>query len=201
MPTAQLGSPWLPSAGEAGAAGSRQAGACGMAVSGVAPARRPDGPLDLVRLTVTARGRRRDLVLPARVPVGELVPGLAGLLGLASLPSCAGWTLVGCDAGPLDPEGSLLVQGVTDGVVLTLAATSELADLGGFLGSPRPTPGVVHDDVVEAVAEAVGDLGPRWGVAGRRAATRVAASLLCLLGLGGLLAQVVRDPFGPVAPA
>jgi len=160
---------------------------------------------DLVRLTVTAQGRRRDLVLPAHVPVGELVPEVAGLLGAPTPSASGGWTLVGSSALPLETEVSLLAQGVADGAVLTLVSTIELRDLaahyGGALpGSPGFTSDEVHDDVVEALAHEVGALGPRWGAATTRVATRVAAGLLSLLGLGGFVAETLRDPSSQAAP-
>ncbi len=177
----------------------------GGATSGAAPAPPRVGPRDLVRLTVTTQGRRRDLVLPAHVPVGELVPDVASLLGSLTIGASGGWTLVGSGARPLDPEVGLLAQGVDDGTVLTLVSTGELRDLAAHCGGVLPgrvglTSDEVHDDVVEALAHEVSALGPRWGGAATRVATRVAAGLLSLLALVGVVLQTVGEPSGPVAP-
>ncbi|MGC4112890.1 MAG: EsaB/YukD family protein [Nocardioides sp.] len=129
------------------------------------------------RVTVTTDTRRADLVLPGAVPVSELVPGLARLLGIlepASPPSGGAWLLT-LDGRVLRADAGLAAQGVGDGAVLALG-----------LGDPPAAPRV-YDDVVEAVADLVRRDGRSWGPAGRRRACGSAAVLALLAGTGCLL--------------
>ncbi|MEO3936681.1 type VII secretion integral membrane protein EccD [Dermatophilaceae bacterium Soc4.6] len=150
---------------------------------------------DLVRITVTARGGRRDLVLPARIPVVELVPQIVTLLAVAGADAWGGWTLVGLDGRQLDPGVSLLSQAVDDGAVLALVPTPELRAVTGGPGAV----GWRDDDVAQTVADVVDDLGARWGPGLTAVATRVAAGVAILLVLAGLVARTVDDPSGPTA--
>ena len=103
---------------------------------------RPDGAL--IRVTVLAGDRRADLVLPATVSVAELVPGLARALGLLDPGTAAGGFRVATGEGrELRPDRDLGGQGIHDGAVIVVAARAE---------EVTPTR---HDDLVEAVAEAV----------------------------------------------
>ena len=129
----------------------------------------------LVRVSVTSASRRVDLVLPAAVPVADLVPELARSVGVLAVGTAhAGYRLVTPDGRVLDPEAGLAAQGVEDGGVLTVAAGADVE---------QP---LLHDDVVEAMAEAVDrDLRPWDAVAARRTAL-LAAVLLLLVGAVGL---------------
>lgn len=145
----------------------------------------PASASGLVKVTVTSGTRRVDLVLPSAVPVAELLPELArsvGVLGGSTV--YGGYRLVTHEGRELAADASLTMQGVEDGVVLTVAAGADDAP-------PR-----VYDDVVEAMTDIVErDLEPWEPATGRRTAL-VAASLLLGLGAitlliqGGLLASV-----------
>lgn len=137
------------------------------------PTRAPD----LVLVTVVAGSRRADLALPATVPVVELLPDLAAGLGVGSgedrlLVTTAGRTL---------RHGAALAdQDVPDGAVLALVAD-------------RPDhPAPVHDDVVEAVAEAVERDRAPWRPAAARRTTGAASA--ALLGLGATALAVLGGP-------
>ncbi len=96
---------------------------------------------DLVRLSVSAGERTTDLVLPSRLPLAEILPEVASLVGsLDAYEAYGGYTLVGTDGRALDPDSSFLAQGVHDGAVLTLVTGAEAEEKK------------VYDDVVEAVA-------------------------------------------------
>ena len=128
----------------------------------------------LVRVTVASGTRRVDLVLPGAVPVAELVPELARSVGLLD-PSTVygGYRLVTAEGRELATDAGLMIQGVEDGGLLTVAAGVDDAP-------PR-----VYDDVVEAMTDVVEhDLKP-WepaagtpygAVRGRPAAWRSAPS-------------------------
>jgi type VII secretion integral membrane protein EccD len=138
----------------------------------------PASASGLVKVTVTSGTRRVDLVLPAAVPVAELLPELARSVGLLDGGTVhGGYRLVTQEGRELASDASLTMQGVEDGVVLTVAA-------GVDDEPPR-----VYDDVVEAMTDIVErDLRPWEPASGRRTAL-VAASLLLGLGAVALLVQ------------
>ncbi|QZY29333.1 type VII secretion integral membrane protein EccD [Nocardioides coralli] len=138
----------------------------------------PAGASGLVKVTVTSGTRRVDLVVPAAVPVAELLPELARSVGLLDGPTVyGGYRLVTPEGRELAPDASLTMQGVEDGVVLAVAA-------GVDDEPPR-----VYDDVVEAMTDVVErDLRPWQPAAGRRTALG-AAALLLALGAVALLIQ------------
>jgi type VII secretion integral membrane protein EccD len=138
----------------------------------------PASASGLVKVTVTSGTRRVDLVLPAAVPVAELLPELARSVGLLDGGTVhGGYRLVTPEGRELASDASLTMQGVEDGVVLTVAA-------GVDDEPPR-----VYDDVVEAMTDIVErDLRPWEPASGRRTAL-VAASLLLGLGAVALLVQ------------
>ena len=132
----------------------------------------------LVRVTVASGTRRVDLVLPGAVPVAELVPELARSVGLLD-PSTVygGYRLVTAEGRELAADAGLVMQGIEDGGLITVAA-------GVDDEPPR-----VYDDVVEAMTDIVEhDLKPWAPAAGRRTAL-VAAGLLMVLGAIALLIQ------------
>ena len=132
----------------------------------------------LVRVTVASGTRRVDLVLPGAVPVAELVPELARSVGLLDPGTVyGGYRLVTADGRELATDAGLVIQGVEDGGLITVAA-------GVDDEPPR-----VYDDVVEAMTDVVEhDLRPWSPAAGRRTALW-AAGLFMSLGAVALLIQ------------
>lgn len=132
----------------------------------------------LVRVTVTSGSRRVDLVLPGSVPVAELLPELARSVGLLDATTVhGGYHLLTSEGRRLSAESGLTLQGVEDGVTLTVTAGVDDA-------APR-----VYDDVVEAMTDVVErDLAPWQPASGRRTAL-TAAGLLMALGAAALLVQ------------
>ena len=132
----------------------------------------------LVRVTVASGTRRVDLVLPGSVPVAELVPELARSVGLLDPATVyGGYRLVTAEGRELATDAGLIIQGVEDGGLITVAA-------GVDDRPPR-----VYDDVVEAMTDVVEhDLTPWEPASGRRTAL-TAAGLLMALGAVALLIQ------------
>jgi type VII secretion integral membrane protein EccD len=136
----------------------------------------------LVRVTVASGTRRVDLVLPGAVPVAELLPELARSVGLLdSATVYGGYRLVTSEGRHLAGDSGLVLQGVADGSVVTVAA--------GIDDVPPP----VYDDVVEAMTDVVEhELKPWEPASGRRTALG-AAALLMVLGAVALLTQHGSD--------
>jgi hypothetical protein len=112
-----------------------------------------------------------DLVLPAAVPVADLLPELAravGLLDVATVPG--GHRLVLRDGRVLATGSALGVQGVEDGAVLTVAT--------GEARTPR-----VHDDPAEAMGDAVAREVVAWDRASVPGTMLRVAAVLLLLGV------------------
>ncbi len=132
----------------------------------------------LVRVTVASGTRRVDLVLPGAVPVAELVPELARSVGLLDpVTVYGGYRLVTQEGRELAGDAGLIMQGIEDGGLLTVAA-------GVDDDPPR-----VYDDVVEAMTDVVErDLKPWEPASGRRTALS-AAGLLMVLGAVALFIQ------------
>ena len=138
----------------------------------------PAGTSGLVRVTVASGTRRVDLVLPGAVPVAELVPELARSVGLLDpVTVYGGYRLVTQEGRELAADAGLIMQGIEDGGLLTVAA-------GVDDEPPR-----VYDDVVEAMTDVVErDLKPWEPASGRRTALS-AAGLLMVLGAVALFIQ------------
>jgi type VII secretion integral membrane protein EccD len=138
----------------------------------------PAGASGLVRVTVASGTRRVDLVLPGAVPVAELVPELARSVGLLDpVTVYGGYRLVTQEGRELAGDAGLVMQGIEDGGLLTVAA-------GVDDEPPR-----VYDDVVEAMTDVVErDLKPWEPASGRRTAL-TAAGLLMVLGAIALFVQ------------
>jgi type VII secretion integral membrane protein EccD len=138
----------------------------------------PAGASGLVRVTVASGTRRVDLVLPGAVPVAELVPELARSVGLLDpVTVYGGYRLVTQEGRELAADAGLIMQGIEDGGLLTVAA-------GVDDEPPR-----VYDDVVEAMTDVVErDLKPWEPASGRRTALS-AAGLLMVLGAVALFIQ------------
>lgn len=145
-----------------------------IASSGTAATQASAGP-DLVRITVTAQGRRRDLAVPGARPVGELLPDLGRIMELReSSLSMHGCRLLGHDGRELSVDRGFRAQGVDDGSIVHLSTDSLTV----------PTP--LHDDLVEVVAEAVTGQGRPWRPALARRMTLGAGAALLTLGAVGL---------------
>ena len=145
---------------------------------------------DLVRLTVSAGDRTMDLVLPSRLPLAEILPEVASLVGsLDAYEAYGGYALVGADGHALDLDASFLAQGVHDGTVLTLVTGAEAEEKK------------VYDDVVEAVADAVEGLGAGWTAQNSRATTLGISALLLALGATALFLQRQGGSSSPSSPA
>lgn len=142
----------------------------------------------LIRVTVASGSRRVDLVLPSVVPVAELVPELARSVGLLD-PSTVygGYRLVTTEGRVLRPDTGLLVQGVPDGSLLTVAAGVD------------DEPARVYDDVVEAMADAVEEELPPWRQESGRRTALGASALLLSLGAVAMLFWDDARPAGLVA--
>ena len=117
-------------------------------------------------------------MLPGAVPVAELVPELARSVGLLDpVTVYGGYRLVTQEGRELAGDAGLIMQGIEDGGLLTVAA-------GVDDEPPR-----VYDDVVEAMTDVVErDLKPWEPASGRRTALS-AAGLLMVLGAVALFIQ------------
>lgn len=139
---------------------------------------------DLVRLTVSARNRTTDLVLPSRLPLAEILPEVASMAGsLDAYEAYGGYALVQVDGRALDPDSSFLAQGVRDGAVLSLVTGAEAGEKK------------VYDDVTEAVADSVENVGAGWTEQAARLTTLGVSALLLVL---GVLALFIQRGHGPV---
>ncbi|MDI5965339.1 type VII secretion integral membrane protein EccD [Streptomyces sp. SL13] len=134
------------------------------------------------RITVVAPDSRIDVALPDDIALADIYPEILRLSGQHQDPAApAGWHLVRTDGTVLDGSGSLAAQHVLDGDILSLRPFS------------ASLPAAVHDDVVDAVASAVGRDHRLWNDQLLRAAGLTAAVLLlALLGLVLWFADPVR---------
>lgn len=133
---------------------------------------------ELVRVTVAAGGRKVDLALPARIPVAELVPEIVSAVGsLDPYDVYAGYTVVTAEGVVLDGDDTLMAQQVHDGALLSVVA-----------GVDRAAP-KVYDDVIEAVADAVEQVGGAWSERASRATVLWVSGLALALGAATLVMQ------------
>lgn len=139
------------------------------------------GASGLVRVTVASGRRRVDLVLPAAVPVAELVPELARSVGLLDGASVyGGYRVITSEGRTLAHDAGLTIQGVEDGALLTVSAGADEAP-------PR-----VYDDVVEAMSDVVESELRGWEPAAGRRTALGAAVVLLVAGAYALLMQSDR---------
>ncbi|MDN3354933.1 type VII secretion integral membrane protein EccD [Actinomadura sp. DC4] len=123
------------------------------------------------RITVVGERGRVDLAVPARAPIAEYVPMLAGMCGQADSDAMpAAWSLAPAGGRPFEPETSLEAVGVLDGDTLYLRDVLE----GGFDGP-------VVADVDERVAE-IDDDGVTWNARARARTTLGLGLLIVLVG-------------------
>lgn len=134
-----------------------------------------------VRASVVSRTRRVDLVLPAEIPLVELLPGLARGAGILDRATASGGYLVLTGGGRmLRLDLSLSEQGVDDGALLVVSSDADESVIAR------------HDDLAEVVASLV-DRGARRNLT--RAAEPVGLASATALLLVALLAVVaLRDP-------
>ncbi|CAM5275845.1 Type VII secretion integral membrane protein EccD OS=Streptomyces albaduncus OX=68172 GN=FHS32_000249 PE=3 SV=1 [Streptomyces griseoloalbus] len=85
------------------------------------------GPAILSRVTLVGERRRVDLVLPAREPVGILLPEIMRLLDDRVNGRPASRHLVTVDGSALDHDSTLESAGVRDGAVLRLVRAEDAA--------------------------------------------------------------------------
>jgi len=135
-------------------------------------------PDRLLRVTAVAGGRRCDLAVPSGVAVGELVPDLARAVGLLDPAAVSAGYRLHAQGRRLRPDQGLREQGVGDGALLAVTAVAD------------DRPPVVHDDLVEATAEAV-DQQCAWQPADARLVATGAGLLVLALGLGALTWDLV----------
>jgi type VII secretion integral membrane protein EccD len=141
-----------------------------------------------VRVTVVSGARRADLVVPATVPLAELLPALARSVGLLETTTVhGGYRVVTCDGRELTSDGGLAGQGVEDGGLLVITAGADEAP-------PR-----AYDDQVEAMSDVVERELEPWDAARGRRTARTAAGLLMALGAVALLTQRGSPPAGAAA--
>ncbi|HEY3529753.1 MAG TPA: EsaB/YukD family protein [Nocardioides sp.] len=132
----------------------------------------------LLRVTVTSRTRRVDLVLPGVLPVADLLPELARCVGILDVQTVyGGYRAVTRGGRVLRTDLGLGAQGIVHGEVITIAAP----DVEGQRQA--------HDDVSEAMAEVVERDAGRWGSAARRQTAVWSAAGLLLVGAGALVSQ------------
>lgn len=135
----------------------------------MSPSNGPNGPAGtLLRVSIATLDRRLDIGVPASTPLAELMPGFARNLGeLDANLVYGGYRLRRADGSTLRPDTSLLLQGVSDGELLTLV-------VGADDVAPK-----VYDDVVEAVGDAVESNHTPWtGQDSARTALAASASFL-----------------------
>ncbi|RAY13176.1 type VII secretion integral membrane protein EccD [Actinomadura craniellae] len=124
------------------------------------------------RVTLVGEQRRVDVVLPAREPVGALMPDVLQLLGDPVQQPPRLRHLATATGEVLDGDSTLADRGIADGAVLRLVRSDE----------PLPAP-VVHE-VPEAVGDALDGRAWRWGPgAARWSATGTLVVLLAAMGV------------------
>ncbi|UCM90810.1 type VII secretion integral membrane protein EccD [Streptomyces marincola] len=127
------------------------------------------------RVTIAAPDSRIDMALPEDFPLAELFPEILRLTGATPEPGApVGYHLVRPDGTVLDGAGTLAGQRVLDGEVLALRPFAD--------SLPPP----VHDDVTDAVADAVAGDRRLWQDRMLRLAGLTAAGCL-----GALVALVL----------
>ncbi|MFF4500059.1 type VII secretion integral membrane protein EccD [Streptomyces sp. NPDC001401] len=133
----------------------------------------------LSRVTLVGERRRIDLVLPAREPVGVLLPEILRVLDyrVGERPELR--HLVTVDGSALGHDSSLESAGVRDGAVLRLVRAED-----------APSAPVVHD-VSDEVAEDLGGRAWQWGTGARRVVAGLAT--VGWAGAGGVFARSAYD--------
>ena len=142
------------------------------------------------RVTVVGAGKRADVAVPARAPIGEYVTSLGQLCGEQDndvMP--AAWSLATLERGTLPPTASLTDCGIVDGQVLYLRdrTAGEYDEAGVF-------------EVSELVADAAGRAGgPPWDARTRTAAALIAGTAWLVAVVTALLFTGARPSAGALA--
>ncbi|GAA3759885.1 type VII secretion integral membrane protein EccD [Salinactinospora qingdaonensis] len=140
------------------------------------------------RVTLVGPERRVDAVLPAREPIGELMPEMLRLLGDTASGPARLLHLTTASGSILTGDTTLAERDVTDGAVLRLVRSDE----------PLPAP-VVHE-VPEAVDEALNGHPGHWSPQAARWTATGAVGALCLA-LGALVWNGTHDGAGAAVMA
>ncbi|QIM19348.1 type VII secretion integral membrane protein EccD [Leucobacter coleopterorum] len=140
----------------------------------------------IVRVSVVHAERRTDVAIPGRLPLIEVLPGIARSLGVLD-PTLlhGGYKLTRANGNELDPTRGAFAQDIDQGEILTLAR-------GGLISVSRR-----YDDVVEAVIDATSSHHAAWKP--EDAAHTATAISLTLLGLSAIL--LALQPAGSIVPA
>ncbi|MEV6940898.1 type VII secretion integral membrane protein EccD [Streptomyces sp. NPDC051172] len=133
----------------------------------------------LSRVTLVGERRRVDLVLPAREPVGVLLPEILRVLDDRAGERPELRQLVTADGSALAHDSSLESAGVRDGATLRLVRAGD-----------APSAPVVHD-VSDDVVEDPGGRAWRWGPGSRRVVAGPAT--VGWVGAGGVFARGAYD--------
>lgn len=142
---------------------------------------------ELCRVTVIAPDARIDVVLPADVPLGDLVPVLLRQAG-ENLADRGGWTLQRFGEVPLDLARPAVAASIRDGEILFLRP------------GQKSLPELAFDDVADAIATAHAERSRRWSDADTRRAGLVAA-IAGLAVVAGLVLSSGPDWVMPAAVA
>ncbi|WP_330304172.1 MULTISPECIES: type VII secretion integral membrane protein EccD [unclassified Streptomyces] len=133
------------------------------------------GRTALSRVTLVGEGRRVDLVLPSREPIGLLLPEVIRLLDDRASGRPELRHLITADGSALDHDSTLESAGVPDGAVLRLVRVED-----------APSAPVVHD-VTDEVADDLNVRAWRWRPAVRRVVAGLATVFWAVA--AGVLAQ------------
>lgn len=140
----------------------------------------------IVRISVVHAERRIDLAIPGRLPLVEVLPGVARGLGVLD-PTLlhGGYQLTRANGSTLDPTRGALAQDIDQGEILTLTR-------GDLISVAKR-----YDDVVEAVIDATSAHHGAWKP--EDAARTATAISLTLLALSAIL--LAMQPAGSLVPA
>ncbi|MCD9872214.1 type VII secretion integral membrane protein EccD [Streptomyces guryensis] len=133
----------------------------------------------LSRVTLVGERRRVDLVLPAREPVGVLLPEILRVLGDRVGERPESRHLVTVDGSALGHDSSLESAGIRDGALLRLGRAGD-----------APSAPVVHD-VSDEAAEDLGGRARRWGPESLRLVAGLAT--MAWAAAGGIFARSAYD--------
>jgi type VII secretion integral membrane protein EccD len=140
----------------------------------------------LRRVSVNAGNAIVDLVLPAGLPVAELVPGIVDILNgrggdRFGDPSAMRYQLSLPGASALPASATLAQSGIHDGEILVLSQ------------SATPLPDPRYDDVADAVSATIDAAGRPWTDQPAQAAAAVAATSFTSIGCIVLVRNAIND--------